>query len=130
MARGLKAQLKADPTNWLLEPNNPAVRYLTLRDIIDSPDEDSESLRAKEAIKSYEKIERIFRKQKPEGHWESADRPYLPKYKSSYWQIMILGQLGLDRSDARVARACEHIFSFQLEEGGFSIIGLKGTAKE
>jgi hypothetical protein len=33
---------------------------------------------------------------------------------------MILGQLGMDQTDARVRKACEYIFQLQLAEGGFS----------
>jgi hypothetical protein len=29
------SELKAEPTEWLLEPSNPSVRYWTLLDILD-----------------------------------------------------------------------------------------------
>ena len=31
-----KSALKADPIPWLLEPDNPSVRYWTLRDLLDA----------------------------------------------------------------------------------------------
>jgi len=31
-----KKALKADPTEWLLEPDDPGVRYLALRDIAEA----------------------------------------------------------------------------------------------
>ena len=31
-----KKALKGDPTDWLLEPDDPEVRYLALRDIVDA----------------------------------------------------------------------------------------------
>jgi prenyltransferase beta subunit len=65
-------------------------------------------------------IQKTLEKQKSEGYWEKPFDPYIPKYKSSYWVIMVLGQLGMDRTDERVARACEYIFRFQLDDGGFS----------
>ncbi|MFX1486102.1 MAG: hypothetical protein ACFFBS_03180 [Promethearchaeota archaeon] len=105
---------------WLLEEKNPSVRYLTLRDLLDRKEDDPELEAAKNAIPSSRIAARIFSKQKSEGHWEDSTSPYHPKYKSSYWQIMVLGQLGMDRSDVRVRRACEYIFGFQLDEGGFS----------
>jgi len=83
--------------------------------------------KAKENINSDEKVVRIFRKQKPEGYWESDEQPYHPKYKSTYWHIMILGQLGPDKDDERVRRVCEYIFRFQLEEGGFSTFMEEGA---
>ncbi len=130
MVRDWNSILKADPLDWLLEPENPSVRYFTLRDILDQPEKDSEVEEAKTAIGCYEKISKIFSKQKPEGYWESAEYPYHPKYKSTYWQIMILSQMGLDKYDDRVRKACEYIFQFQLEEGGFSTLREEGAKRE
>lgn len=115
-----EALLKGDPTDWLLEPDNPSVRYLTLRDIVGCSENDKEMVKAKEDVRTDRRVLKIFSKQKPEGYWEDAERPYLPKYKSTYWQVMILSLLGLDKSDERVRKACEFIFRFQLDEGGFS----------
>jgi hypothetical protein len=38
-----KSVLKADPTRWLLEEDNPSVRYFTLRDILERPERDPET---------------------------------------------------------------------------------------
>jgi len=113
-----KSLLKGDLTDWLLESDNPSVRYLTLRDIVGCSG--TEMIEAKEEIRTDSRVLRIFRKQKQEGYWEDASQPYYPKYKGTYWQVMILSQLGLDKSDERVRKACEFIFQFQLDEGGFS----------
>jgi len=125
-----KSVLKGDPVNWLLEHENPSVRYFTLRDVLDFSEKNPEVEEARAAIRSYEKVSKIFSKQKPKGYWESAEQPYHPKYKSTYWQIMILSQLGLDKSDGRVRKACEYIFRFQHEEGGFSTFGEEGAKRE
>jgi len=130
LLRNWKSVLKADPTDWLLEHRNPCVRYFTLRDILDYSQNSPEVEKAKENINSYDKVVRIFSQQKPEGYWESAEQPYHPKYKSTYWQIMILSQLGLDKSDEHVRRACDYIFRFQLEEGGFSTFREEGAKRE
>jgi hypothetical protein len=125
-----KCVLKADPVNWLLERENPSVRYFTLRDVLGYSEKDPEVEEAKAAVKHYKKVSKIFGKQKPEGYWESAEQPYQPKYKSTYWQIMILSQLGLDKTHERVRKACEYIFRFQLEEGGFSEFRAEGAKRE
>lgn len=105
---------------WLLEDNNPSIRYFTLRDLLDKRDNNPVLVAAKAAISSSKLITRILSKQNPEGYWEDPENPYLPKHKSSYWQIMILGQLGIDINNKRVKNACEYIFKFQLDEGGFT----------
>ncbi len=125
-----KSVLKADPIPWLLEPENPSVRYFTLTDLLERPKDDPQVVTAKRAIPTSKVVARIFSKQDVAGFWESAERPYIPKYKATYWQIMLLSLLGLDREDDRVRKACEHIFRFQLEEGGFSELGEEAAKRE
>ena len=127
LAEDWKLALKADPTEWLLETENPSVRFLTLRDLLDRPLYDPEMTDAKESIMHWEKVIRILNKQKPEGHWESAEEPYEPKYKATYWQIMILSMLSLDRSVEQVNNTCEYIFGFQHQDGGFTSIKEEGA---
>jgi len=122
--------LKESPIDWLLEEANPSVRYFTLRDILGKSESDPQVAAAKRAIPGSQVVKKILQRQDPEGYWEEPANPYHPKYKSSYWQIMTLGQLGVDRSDERVKRACEHIFQFQLGEGGFSSYTPKRALKE
>jgi hypothetical protein len=115
-----KAVLSESPIGWLLEEENPPVRYFTLRDILDKSEHDPDVAEAKKRIGDSLLVKRIFERQEPEGYWEEPASPYLPKYRSSYWQIMILAQMGMDKTEARVRKACEYIFKFQLAEGGFS----------
>jgi len=106
--------------NWLLEETNPSVRYFTLRDILDKREDDPQVLAAKHLIPESRIVKEIFGKQNQGGYWMEPANPYHPKYKSSYWTIMTLGQLGMDRTDQKVAKACEYIFQFQSVDGGFS----------
>jgi len=126
MKRGAQQSL----IDWLLEKDSPSIRYLTLRDILGRKEDDLELRVAKTAISSSKVVTKIFSKQKSEGYWEEPWSPYHPKYKSSYWQLMTLGQLGMDKSDPRVRRACEHIFQFQLDGGGFSSYTTERALKE
>jgi len=106
--------------DWLLEEENPSIRYFALRDLLNKRETDPEVQATRKAITNSKLLTRIFSKQNPQGFWEESHSPYHPKYKSSYWQIMTLGQLGSSKDDKRVEKACEHIFQFQHEEGGFS----------
>jgi hypothetical protein len=100
--------------------NQPFCSILCLRDILGKSDDDSDVLTAKRAIPESKIVQRILQKQKPQGCWEEPANPYHPKYRSSYWQIMTLDQFGMDKAKGEMRRACEHIFQFQLVEGGFS----------
>ena len=90
---------KKNLVGWLLEEENPSIRHFTIRDLLDRREDDPELQAAKAAISTSKVITKIFSKQKSEGYWEEPANPYHPKYKSSYWQIMSLGQLGMDRND-------------------------------
>jgi hypothetical protein len=105
---------------WLLEERDPSVRYATMRDLMEYDHNDPVLHATREKIPASRMIERIFSKQKAAGHWEHSDSPYLPKYKASYWQVMMLADLGMDRQDPRVRNACRYIFQFQHPEGGFT----------
>jgi len=105
---------------WLLEKENPSIRYFTLKDLLGKDETDVEVIKARTAIPHSKLASKILLKQSSEGYWESRDNPYHPKYKSTYWQAMILGHLGLDKSDRGVRKAFEFVFKLQLGEGGFS----------
>ena len=105
---------------WLLEKENPSARYFTMRCVLGRQENEPAVREAKKAIAASNVVSRILSKQKPQGFWEEAENPYHPKYKSTYWQVMTLAQLGMDRNDKRVEKACEFVLSLQQPEGGFS----------
>ncbi|MDD2620964.1 MAG: hypothetical protein PHC92_09890 [Syntrophomonadaceae bacterium] len=55
-----KSVLKADPMDWLLEEENPSVRYFTLKDIIGRPEDDSEVQTAKQNIMEFGIVQDIL----------------------------------------------------------------------
>lgn len=118
--RNAENTIQPDLMRWLLEKENPSVRYFTLRYLLGKRANDPDAEEAKRAIAASNVVSKILSKQKPQGFWEEAENPYHPKYKSTYWQIMALAQLGMDRTDKRVARACEFVLNLQRAEGGFS----------
>jgi len=125
-----KSIIKADPTSWLLEANNPSVRYLTLRHLLGRGDDDADVREARAAIQQSRAVERIFARQSPDGFWGNPATPYQPKYRSTYWTLMVLGHLGLDGDNERVQRAVEYVFRFQQPEGGFAECGKEEARKK
>jgi len=118
-----RSLLKADPTEWLLEKDNPSVRCFTLTDILGKPESDSEVRDAKDEIMEVEAVPKILAKQSNEGYWETPKNLYTPKYKATVWQLIILAELGADGKNERIRKACEFIFenSQDRESGGFSV---------
>lgn len=114
-----KRKLNADPTAWLLEPSNPAVRYGTLRDILDRPPDDPEVVAARAAISSDPQVAALFAAQKPDGHWGKRDY-YLPRTGyGTFWVLTMLGDMGLTAAEEPVRRACDVMFTSQRADGGF-----------
>jgi squalene cyclase len=130
LTREWMSSFDAIPIDWLLGNDNPAVKYFAMRDLLDFRRTDSELAAAKSHLINYSMTQRILSRQNPDGSWESADRPYLPKYKSSYWQIMFLAMFGLDRASHQVERGVNHILGFQHEEGGFVEFMEEGAKRE
>jgi len=122
--------LSKSPIEWLLEKDNPSVRYFTLLGLLNRAEADPEVKQAKAAISTSKVIAKILSKQQPGGYWENNENPYHPKYKSTYWQIMTLAQLGIDKTEKRVQKACEFVFNLQLTEGGFSSYTRKRALQE
>ncbi len=118
-----KDMLKADSVEWLLETDNPSVRYFTLTELLDKPESDSQVKQVKKEIMQTGVVPVILNKQNNDGYWESLDGFYRTKYKGTVWQLMILAELGADSLDERIKNACEFIlkYSQDRESGGFSI---------
>ena len=126
----MSEHLHRDVIQWLLEPDNPSVRYRTLRDLLCLPEDDPKLRAAQAAIPQSQAVARIFEGQAADGHWGDPATPYGPMYKASYWTLMLLAHLGLNRDDRRVQLAVEYLFRFQQPLGGFSISGEEGAERE
>jgi hypothetical protein len=115
--------------DWLLEKDDPGVRYLALRDLSGATGTEIEA--ARKMAHSHGPIASILENMKKEGYWEMPGAGYNPKYTSTVWSIILLGQLGASvKSDERVAAACSYILEKGLTAAGqFSANGLpSGTA--
>ncbi len=118
-----KSLLKADPTGWLLEEDNPSVRYLTLVDILGKPAGGAEARKARAAIMARGAAPLILDKQEEGGHWDQPDRMYAAKYRGTLWQLVILAEHLADGGDHRIRKACEFVLehSQDRQSGGFSM---------
>jgi hypothetical protein len=116
------AALRADPISWLLEDDDPSVRYFTLTGLLGSASDDDDVVTAKRAIMSRGAVPSILAAQADDGHWEGPDRFYQAKYRGTVWQLVILASLGADGTDQGVRAGCEAILrdSQDTESGGFA----------
>ncbi|MBU7031255.1 MAG: nitrogen fixation protein NifH, partial [Theionarchaea archaeon] len=70
-------------------------------------------------------VKKILGQQTPEGYWESLDSFYLPKYRATYHQLLILAELGTPRVNS-IEEVIETMFDHhQYESGHFSMNRIK-----
>jgi hypothetical protein len=118
--------LKANPLPWLLERDNPSVRYLALTEIMGLPDSHPEAAEAKAAIMESGTVPEILGRQSKGGYWEGRQDFYeRAKYRGTVWQLITLAELGSDGNDRRVKKACEFVLkiSQDAQSGGFCYRG-------
>jgi hypothetical protein len=124
-------QLNGDPLPWLLEADEPGVRYLALRNLLDLPEDDPELLAAQAAAHQQGPIAAVLAAMHEDGYWEEPGPGYNPKYRSSVWALILLSQLGARAvCDKRIAHACAYLLDQALTPTGqFTASGApSGTA--
>ena len=117
-----KSMLKADPTYWLLEKENPSVRYFTLRDILDKPEHNLEVQQAKREIMQHGIVPDILRKQQEPMYLKTYPKFYSDKYKGLVWQLIVLAEMGA-KTNSQIIEQCEYLLnnSQETEDGGFAM---------
>ena len=132
MPRATRSQstvLDRSVVKWLLEDNNPSIRYLTLTKLLGKSPRSREAVETRERIPEWEPVRKILARQKRNGGWDDSRTWYIPKYKSTVWQLLILSQTGIDPATPRVRKMCEYAFRFQMPSGSFRS-GMAGGSGE
>ncbi|HEX9915758.1 MAG TPA: hypothetical protein VGB32_12645 [Candidatus Bathyarchaeia archaeon] len=118
--------------DWLLEADDPMVRYNTLVNILDKPVGSTEVSEARRAMISTRPVSAILRgletgiiDKKAMDKWgePAATAGYVPKYKGAVWRLIFLAQAGADPEDPRVAGLCQHILrhAYSEKHGTFAV---------
>lgn len=113
--------LNGDPLPWLLEPQNPSVRYWTLVDILGRPEGDPEVREARAAVTRQALVQELFAGQRPDGHWgDDAAKPMTAL--GTVMALSLLYMLGVP-PDQRTRAGCDSFLTnCQNENGGFSLV--------
>ncbi len=105
--------------DWLLEADQPSVRYLTLRDVLGRPESDPDVREAKRAIPHEGWAADLLARRAPNGWWHSEKSLYTPKYISTHWNLLVLADLGVTRATPAIRQSCElWMTRFALRGGG------------
>ena len=123
-----RTALNGDPLPWLLEREDPAVRHLALRSLLDEPEDAPVVRRARGAAMRTGPIADMLAAQHPDGYWVKPGAGYGPKYTGTVWSLMFLDQLGADPRDRRIPNACAYVLEHtQAPNGGFGWSGQRST---
>ncbi len=109
--------------DWLLEGNQPAVRFYALTDLLGRSEDDPEVRAARARIPKVGWARTLLARQGPDGYWERREprtvKEYLyflwfPEFSATIWSAMVLADLGLTARDPRIRRTAERIFDYKL----------------
>ena len=109
--------------SWLLEEDQPSVRYYTLTDLLDRRNDDPDVRAARAGIPRSGWARSILARQGPDGYWERREprtvKEYLyflwfPEFSSSIWNAIVLADLGLTSADVRIRKLADRLFEYKL----------------
>lgn len=97
---------------WLLEEDQPSVRYFALVELLGQSEGDSGVRRALDNVSKKGWAADLLKRQRPDGRW--ASKPpgslYGPKYSATNWVALVLSDLGLDNDNAQIRKAADQFF--------------------
>jgi hypothetical protein len=109
---------------WLLEEDQPSVRYRTLTQLLDRPEDDPDVVAARREIPHKGWVAEILRERDPGGWWIAPESLYRPKYVSTNWRMLVLADLGASRDHPPVRKSAELWIARSALKGG----GIGGNA--
>ncbi len=101
-------KIREEVVNWLLEHDNPPVRYLSLINLLKKTETDSNVLYTRPKIKEYTVSKEIL-SQSDKFLGEHKNLKWEWNYKNKYWQIIFLSQFLAGGKDPRIARGVNEI---------------------
>lgn len=104
--------------SWLLEKNNPSVRYWALLHLQGMKPSNREVCSTQDDIMDSDCVRKILAAQDVGGFWGDISDMYNPKYTATTHSLLILAELGAKRTRL-IEMAIEHLFQFQRTSGHF-----------
>jgi hypothetical protein len=116
-----KNQLRGDSLQWLMESDNPTIRYLTLRDLGDLSVDDKELRTACRTAHKDGPIATVLSHMEKDGYWVKPGPGYTQKYRSTVWSLILLAQLGASADeDLRIEQGCRYLVNHMAAGGQFT----------
>lgn len=103
-------KIEQNVLDWLLEDENPSIKYRTLTELLDFNHEDKSAKQAKAAIVSSQTVKKIMSIMHPDGYWMYLGKGDTIQYgmsASTHFVLAYLSELGLDKDNKSVSLAVE-----------------------
>ena len=110
--------------DWLLEEDQPSVRYRTLTQLLDRTARDPDVLDAQRHIPQHGWAADILAEREPHGGWVHGESLYRPKYLATNWKMLVLSDLAVTRAIPAVQESAERWMKGFAARGG----GLGGNS--
>lgn len=110
-----------DLLEWLSSSDNPPIRYLTARDLVEPPPSADTLSRLRREILPWEPLQRILALQLPDGSFPYGQKT--PTAQPTFWALCLMARCGLDLSDEPVAHTVDYLTENHLGKGALSYTG-------
>ena len=104
--------------NWLLEPGQPSVRYLTLTRLLGKRQSDPEVRKARDAIPRIGWVPQLLERRDPAGWWGHPKHWLEPRFIGTHWNMLALADLGASRATPEIAASAEYWMGNSPLQGG------------
>ena len=94
--------------DWLLEPEQPSIRYLTLTRLLGKKESDPDVREAKARIPKSGWVADTLARRDPGGWWVRDGHPKMPEYTSTNYTLVALSDLGATRDIPEIRASCEY----------------------
>jgi len=113
---------------WLLEPENPSMRYRTLVELLDKSPNDHEAAECKREIAESFPVRSLLSGMHPGGYWLQkhpktgkmlGDGTEYGAFGTTHYCLSYLAELGVDKTNVQVAKAADRYLNLQKGDGDF-----------
>jgi len=112
------AHIRRDPVPWLLDPENPSARLLTLRHIFRRPEASLEA--DYRAVLAWKPVQTLLRYADPISFWGRADAPFFGAAAGTFGVLYTLAQMSAPPAGI-IRDACDHLLARgRLADGRFA----------
>ncbi|HXX87061.1 MAG TPA: hypothetical protein VEH86_01250, partial [Candidatus Acidoferrum sp.] len=117
-----------DVIKWLLEPEDPSMKYWTLVELSGESPDDHEAVECKRQIAESVPVKSLLSKMHPDGFWLQkkastgkllGDGTEYGAFGTTHYCLSYLAELRMDRTNSQVAKAAERYLNLQKEDGDF-----------